>query len=179
MPAPHAGRRRTAKKLIEDGGVRRRRSSRAIHWLAWFVALNGLWLIFISAFDLAETVLGLVASAIAATAASAVRETRLVHFRPRARWVLAGWRLPWRTLVETGLVLRVLWLRVVRGRPIAGRFVIQPLRPGRDPDRAAARRAMFTIGASIAPNTYVVGIDQDADAALLHELVPEPPRPAP
>jgi multisubunit Na+/H+ antiporter MnhE subunit len=159
--------------------VRRRRSSRAIYWLAWFAVLNLLWLVFISAFDLAETVLGLVASAIAATAASAVRETRLVRFRPRARWILGGWRLPWRVIVETGLVLRVLWLRVVRGRPIAGRFVVQPLRPGRDPERDAARRALFTIGASIAPNTYVVGIDQDAEAALLHELVPEPARPEP
>ena len=62
---------------------------------------------------------------------------------------------------------------------LAGRFVVQPLRPGRDPERAAARRAVFTIGASIAPNTYVVGIDQEEQAALLHELVPERARPEP
>lgn len=162
--------------MIQDRGVRRRRSSRAVHWLAWCVALNVLWLVFISAFDAAETVLGLVASAVGATAASAVRETRLIHFHPRARWILAGWRIPWRMLVETGMVLHVLWLRIARGKPIAGRFVAQPFRLGRDADRAPARRALFTIGASIAPNTYVVGIDQDEEAALLHELAPQPPR---
>jgi multisubunit Na+/H+ antiporter MnhE subunit len=162
--------------VIQDRGVRRRRSSRAVHWLAWFAALNLLWLVFISAFDVAETLLGVVASAVAATAASAVRETRLIRFRPRARWILAGWRIPWRTLAETGLVLRVLWLRVLRGKPIAGRFVTQPFPLGRDPERDAARRALFTIGASIAPNTYVVGIDEDEHAALLHELAPQAAR---
>jgi hypothetical protein len=43
-------------------------------WLAWFAVLNGLWLVFISAWATEEAVLGLFAAAVAATAAEAVRE---------------------------------------------------------------------------------------------------------
>jgi hypothetical protein len=52
-------------------------------WLRWFVFLNVVWLALISGFDWAETILGRLASAIAATAATAVRQTRLVFFHPR------------------------------------------------------------------------------------------------
>jgi multisubunit Na+/H+ antiporter MnhE subunit len=153
--------------------VTTRRSAGAIRfWLGWFVALNILWLALISAFDVAETVLGLVASAVAASAAAVVREQRFVTFRPRARWLLESWRLPAAAVVDTALVFGVLWRRLARGQRIQGRFRTEPFRLGRDHERQAARRAVYTIGTSIPPNTYVVGIDEDEHTVLLHELVP-------
>jgi membrane-anchored protein YejM (alkaline phosphatase superfamily) len=47
---------------------------RVIGWLAWFAALNLLWLLLISAWIPEEEVLGLFAAAVAATAAEVVRE---------------------------------------------------------------------------------------------------------
>lgn len=141
-------------------------------WLGWFVVLNVLWLALISGFDVAETVLGVAASAIAATAATAVRHTRFVFFHPRPSWFLATWRLPWRTLIETVQVFGALWRRVVHGEPIRGRFRAEPFPPGRDEHRAPARRAVRTIAESVAPNTFVVGIDEDEHTVLVHELVP-------
>jgi hypothetical protein len=149
------------------------RSAGAIRfWLGWFVALNVLWLALISAFDVAETVLGLGASALAASAATAVRGQGFVTFRPRARWLLDSWRLPGAVVVETLVVFGVLWRRLVRGEPIRGRFRTEPFRLCRDHRRGAARRASYTIGTSIPPNTYVVGIDEEEHTALLHDLAP-------
>jgi hypothetical protein len=48
-----------------------------------------------------------------------------------------------------------------------------PHGPGDDPE-AAARRALATVGLSVAPNTVVVGIDAATDELLVHQLVPDP-----
>jgi multisubunit Na+/H+ antiporter MnhE subunit len=153
--------------------VTTRRSAGEIRfWLGWFVALNVLWLALISAFDVAETVLGLGASAVAASAATIVRRQRFVTFRPRARWLLGSWRLPAAAAIDTARVFGVLWRRLARGEPIHGRFRTEPFRLDRDHERRAARRAVYTIGASIPPNAYVVGIDEDEHTVLLHELTP-------
>jgi hypothetical protein len=141
-------------------------------WLGWFVALNVLWLAFISAFDLAETLVGVVAAAIAATAATVVGQQGLVTFRPRPRWLLGIWRLPWRAVTDTVVVFGALARRIFRGEPIHGRFRVERFRLAREADRREARRAVFTIGASIPPNAYVVGIDDEEHTVLLHELVP-------
>jgi hypothetical protein len=141
-------------------------------WLGWFVALNILWLALISAFDVAETVLGLGASAVAASAATVVRRQRFVTFRPRARWLIDSWRLPGEIVRDTLVVFGVLWRRLVRGERIQGRFRTEPFRLARDHRRQAARRAVYTIGASIPPNAYVVGIDEEEHTVLLHELAP-------
>ena len=71
-----------------SGGVSWARRVRL--WLVWFVGLNAVWLVLISAFVLEETLLGILASAVAATAAVAVGEQRPFRFRPRARWLLAA-----------------------------------------------------------------------------------------
>jgi hypothetical protein len=159
--------------------MRRRLRRNGRFWLGWFLALNVLWLAFISAFDVAETIFGVVASAIAATAATAVRQTGLVEFRPRVAWVLAIWRVGPRIFVETYELFMVLWRRIVGGEPIQGRFRSEPFRIGREARRAAARRAVRTIGESMAPNAYVVGVDEDRHEVLVHEIVTRPPRTPP
>lgn len=149
-------------------------------WFGWFIPLNLLWFVFIGGFDVAETIFGLFASAIAATAATAVRRTGLVEFRPRLMWLIAIWRVGPRIFVETYQLFMVLWRRIVRGEPIRGRFRTEPFRLGSDDRRTGARRAVRTIGESIAPNAYVVGIDDDHHEVLVHEILtarrPKPSR---
>jgi hypothetical protein len=158
-----------ARAASDTRGPRRRVAG----WLAWFAALNALWLVFISAWVLEEEILGLLAAAVGATAAEAVREQGVAGFRPRARWLLHARVLPWRAVRESVVVLSA-FARHVTGRgAVRGRFRVVPVALPDDPDEQAAKRALLTIGESFAPNAYVVTIDNRAGLMLLHELVTE------
>jgi multisubunit Na+/H+ antiporter MnhE subunit len=143
-------------------------------WIGWFVALNLLWLLLISSFVLAEEVLGLFASAVAATAAVAVGRQRLIRFRPRLGWVYAYRRLPLRAVRETGLVIGALLRQLAGGRPARGRFLAIPVSLPEDPDESASKRALLTAGESFPPNSYVLEIDTERSLMLVHRLIPEP-----
>ena len=144
--------------------------ARIVVWLAWFVVLNALWLVFIAAWVPAEEVLGLVAAAISATAAEAVREQGLARFRMRARWLLHLRGLPWRALVESVQVLWILARHVLRRAPVQGRFSVVPVALPNDPREQAAKRALLTAAESFAPNAYVLTIDTREGVMLTHEL---------
>jgi multisubunit Na+/H+ antiporter MnhE subunit len=145
--------------------------SRIVGWLVWFVLLNALWLVLIAAWVPAEEVLGLVASAIGATAAEAVREHGFSGFRPRARWLWQARVLPWRAVTESVQVLRILALHVTRRAPAHGRFRVVPVTLPDDRDERAAKRALLTAGESFAPNGFVLTIDTREGVMLTHELV--------
>lgn len=146
---------------------------RVARWLTWFVVLNLLWLLLISAWVLEEAILGLFAAAVAATAAEAVREQGVADFRLRTRWLRRATVLPWRTLRESRLVLAAL-ARQLRGRGrVRGRFRLVPVALPADPYEQAAKRAMLTAGESFAPNSYVLTIDTRKGLMLKHELLSE------
>lgn len=145
--------------------------ARIVGWLAWFAVLNVLWLVFIAAWVPAEEILGLVASAIAATAAEAVREHGLAGFRLRPRWLWHARVLPWRAVVESVQVLRILARHVTRKAPARGRFRVVSVALPADPREQAAKRALLTAGESFAPNAYVLTIDTREGVMLTHELV--------
>jgi multisubunit Na+/H+ antiporter MnhE subunit len=144
--------------------------ARIVGWLAWFAALNALWLVLIAAWVPEEEVLGLVAAAIAATAAEAVREQGLAQFRPRARWLWRAHVLPWRAVRETAQVLYILARHVTGRAPARGRFRVVPVSLPTDRSEQAAKRALLTAGESFAPNGYVLTIDTRKEVMLVHEL---------
>jgi multisubunit Na+/H+ antiporter MnhE subunit len=143
---------------------------RIVGWLAWFAVLNVLWLVFISAWDVEEEILGLFASAIAATAAEVVREQGLVGFRPRARWLWQVRLLPARSVRESVQVLGALARQLAGRGAVRGRFRLVEVSLPDDPDEAAAKRALLTAGESFAPNAYVIAIDPREHLMLVHEL---------
>jgi multisubunit Na+/H+ antiporter MnhE subunit len=142
-------------------------------WILWYVPLVGLWLLFVDTFALEEVLAGLVAAAVAATAADVVRAQDRVRFRMDPGWLRDLGRLPGQVLRDTWLVAVALW-RHLRGQPVEGSF--RALAFPREPDDAssAARRALVTSLVSLTPNTYVVGVEGDEGAMLVHQLVPEP-----
>lgn len=150
-----------------------RARGRIAAWLVWFAVLNLLWLVFISAWVLEEAILGLFASAVAATAAEAVREQGVAGFRLRVRWLWKVRVLPWRAVRESWLVLVILARRIAGRGPGRGRFRVIPVALPEDPDEQAAKRALLTAFESFAPNGYVVTIDNREGLMLVHELVPE------
>ncbi len=154
------------------------RLDQVIFWAVTWVILTGLYLLLVvDSIDMSELITGIVAAAVGATAATAVRSQRLVVFRPRLRWALGLWRLPLQATLDTGILVAVLWRRLVLRRPVGGSFRAVPFRAtGEDPE-AAARRAVAKGVGSFAPNTYVLDIDRDHELILVHQLVPEPNQP--
>jgi multisubunit Na+/H+ antiporter MnhE subunit len=163
-----------------DQGGRRghARTSFAKFWIAWYVSLVLLWLLFVDTFARSEVVLGLVAAAVAATAADLVRAQDLVRFRLELPWLGGLHRLPWQILGDCRLLAVALW-RQLTGRAVHGAFRALPFPRERDDARSAARRALVTGTVSLTPNTYVVGIEGDEGVMLVHQLVPEAANPVP
>jgi multisubunit Na+/H+ antiporter MnhE subunit len=149
-----------------------------VFWIISWVLLTSLYLLLvIDSIDVAELITGAVAAAAGATAATAVRSQRLVAFRPRPRWALGLWRLPLQALLDTGVLVIVLWRRLVLRRPVGGSFRAVPFRAAGEDPEAAARRAVAKGVGSFAPNTYVLDVDREHELILVHQLVPKPDRP--
>jgi hypothetical protein len=144
---------------------------RVAGWLGWFAVLNLLWLVLISAWLPEEAILGLFASAVAATAAEVVREQGVAGFRPRFRWLWRARVLPWRAVQESVLVTAALAREVTGRAHVAGAFHVVPVALPEDPHEQAAKRALLTAGESFAPNRYVLAIDNRNGLMLTHELV--------
>jgi multisubunit Na+/H+ antiporter MnhE subunit len=147
-------------------------------WFAWYVPLVVLWLAFVDTLDPAEVVVGLVAAAIAATAAELVRSQDLVRFRLELRWLRGLTQLPWQTARDCWLLTVALW-RHLTGHPARGRFRVVPFPSEADDASSAGRRALVTALVSVAPNTVVVGVEGQGGEMLVHQLVPEPGSPVP
>jgi multisubunit Na+/H+ antiporter MnhE subunit len=160
-----------------DPARSRPRSARAASWLAWAAASFVMWLLLTSTVRGSEMVVGAAVSTISATVADAVRRRAPIVFRPRLRWLRRAAGIPWRVVTETGLLLGVL-ARHVTGRERAqGAFLVAPFPSGAEDDpEAAARRALATVGLSVSPNSYVVGVDQKRGEMLVHQIVVDPER---
>jgi multisubunit Na+/H+ antiporter MnhE subunit len=141
-------------------------------WLVWWVVLLGLWLLLVTV-SIAELIAGMVAAAIGATAAEVVQAQGLVRFDPDPRWFLRVWKLPRSIVRDCWIVTAALW-RHLRGDEVNGGFRALPFHRGGDDARASARRALVVLAISVSPNSIVVGIDEDADLMLVHQLVPSP-----
>jgi multisubunit Na+/H+ antiporter MnhE subunit len=147
-------------------------------WIAWYVPLVILWLAFVDTLNPAEVALGLVAAAVAATAAELVRSQDLVRFRLELRWLRGLTQLPWQTARDCWLLTVALW-RHLTGHPARGRFRVVPFPSEADDASSAGRRALVTALVSVAPNTVVVGVEGQEGEMLVHQLVPEPGSPVP
>jgi multisubunit Na+/H+ antiporter MnhE subunit len=147
-------------------------------WILWYVPLFLLWLAFVGTLATAEVVLGLVAAAIAATAADLVRARDLVRFRLEWRWLRDLYQLPWQVLAGSRVLAVALW-RQLTGRQVSGAFRALPFPAEGDDAHAAGRRALVTGTVSLTPNAYVVGIEGNEGFVLIHQLVPEATHPIP
>lgn len=167
-------RRRLARRPDGDDTIVRQRQQHggAIGaWLVWWLLCAALWLALVDRVALGELLAGVVAAALGATAAVLVRRQRRVVIRPRARWLLRGWR-PALAMVRD---LRPLALTLVQ-RGILRRGGGGPVHelsyrgPGDDPSGHAFDVLTATYG-SLAPNTIVLDVDREAGTLTAHQLV--------
>jgi hypothetical protein len=81
-------------------------------------------------------------------------------------------RLPRDVLVDTWRMTALLVRSLIRREPIKGSFRIVSFREGLEGDpRAQARRAVAAWLGTISPNTYVIGVDEEHDVVVLHQLI--------
>jgi multisubunit Na+/H+ antiporter MnhE subunit len=138
----------------------------------WWAICMGLWMLLVFKTQPAEIALGALAAALAATGAELVRSRGYAPFSPDLRWsrVLLG--LPRAVLVETWRMALLLAAHFLRGRPIEGSFRIVHFPCGpRDDARDQARLAVSQWLGGVSPNTYVLGIDERRNVAVVHQLI--------
>jgi multisubunit Na+/H+ antiporter MnhE subunit len=145
------------------GGGGRRGEVRA--WLAWWAILTALYVVLVDSRRLEELVAAVVVGALGATASVLVRRGREVVLRPRPADVAAELR----TLLSWPRDVALLAMALVRRPP--GEVVETPFEATSDDPRDAARRALAVAGRSLAPNTIVIGIDEERGVLVSHQLV--------
>jgi hypothetical protein len=147
----------------------------ALRWAFWWVASMLLWLALTATTKLQEAIVGAGAAAIAATALSVVRSGAGPLIRLRVRWLLPAWRVPVFVVRDAGLVFAALARQVAgRGAP-RGSYRHVPLAIPREPGLAAGKELLVTLGLSVSPNTFVLGVDADEGDLVVHQLVPRRP----
>jgi multisubunit Na+/H+ antiporter MnhE subunit len=144
-------------------------------WFLRWALFAGLWLALTDTRVAPELVTGAVTAAIGATLAGLVtrpgppRTVRnslgLIGLGPR-RLAFPLLRL----VPDTALLTAALWRRLARRERVRGSFREAP-QPRQEQLRTAAGRAFLEIWGSLAPNRYVVGVDDERRIVLVHELV--------
>jgi multisubunit Na+/H+ antiporter MnhE subunit len=149
-------------------------AQRVAFWLAWWAFTYVLWLLLVFKTEPAEFVAGAIAAAAAATGAELVRSRGYAPFAPDLAWSWSLMRLPREVVVDTWRMATLLVRHFLRGEPIAGVFRTVRFPTGSEDDpRAQALRAVAGWLGSVSPNTYVIGIDERHNVALIHQLISE------
>ena len=129
------------------------------------------WVILDDSIALDELLAGAGAAALAATLAELVGHQAATRFRMRAGWVVPALGLPGQVVRDTVVVFAALWRRLAHGEQPPSGFREIPARFGDDSDEGVTRRVLLVGGRSLAPNTFVLGIDRERNVMVVHQLV--------
>jgi multisubunit Na+/H+ antiporter MnhE subunit len=130
--------------------------------LSWAV-LFGLWQLYVGQTTTQTTIAGAIAAGVAVGVGALLSRLGLYRFGFDPRRLRRAATLPWDVVRDFGVVT----LALTRGRP-KGAFLEVDV-----PARTAGDRALVGLLGSIAPNAYVVDVDRERGAALVHELDPK------
>ncbi len=153
---------------------RRRRvpaARRVGSWLVWWTLLMSFWVILDNSLATDELLAGAGAAALGAFLAELVSYQAATRFRMRIEWLAPALGLPGQVARDTVIVFAALWRRLAHGQEPPSGFRELPVRYGGDTAEDKTRRALLVGGQSVAPNTFVLGIDQDRDVMIVHQLV--------
>jgi multisubunit Na+/H+ antiporter MnhE subunit len=148
---------------------------RVIAWLTWWVVLMSLWVAVDDSFESDELLVGAGVAAAAALLAELVSDQSEVRLRIRAAWLPRALRLPGQVVQQTFLVFAALAKTLfIKAPPPRGRFRERPVSYGDDTPLGETRRVLLTAAMSLAPNEFVLGIDEERGVMITHQLVEEP-----
>lgn len=140
-------------------------------WLVWWAILMAFWVIIDYSINRDELLAGAAAAALGAFLAELACYQAGVRFRVRARWLLPALVLPGQVVRDTLIVFGALARLLVRGEQPDSGFREIPTRFGDDSPAAVTRRVLLVGGRSVAPNTFVAGIDKGREVMVVHQLV--------
>lgn len=144
---------------------------RAGSWLVWWVLMMSFWIMLDDSIRSDELLAGAAAAALAALLAEVVTYQAATRFRMRIEWLAPALTLPGQLVHDMVVVYGALWRRLVRGEQPPSAFIELPTRFGDDSAEGVTRRVLLVGGTSVAPNTFVLGIDKETDVMVVHRLV--------
>jgi multisubunit Na+/H+ antiporter MnhE subunit len=144
---------------------------RVVAWLVWWVLLMSFWVILDNSIELDELLAGAGAAALGATLAEVVSYQSGTRFRMRIEWVVPALGLPLQVASDTVTVFLALWRRLATGQEPSSGFLALPVRYGADSAEGTTRRVLLVGGRSVAPNTFVLGLDKERGVMIVHQLV--------
>jgi multisubunit Na+/H+ antiporter MnhE subunit len=146
-------------------------------WLVWWSILMAFWVIIDYSVNRDELLAGAAAAALGAFLAELACYQAGVRFHLRARWLVPALALPGQVVRDTLIVFCALARRLLRGEQPDSGFREIPTRFGDDSPTAVTRRFLLVGGRSVAPNTFVAGIDSGREVMVVHQLVVNEGRP--
>ena len=144
---------------------------RVATWLAWWVLLMSLWVAVDDSLQFDELLAGAGAAALAALAAEIASHQAATRLAIRPAWLARALRLPGEVAHDTYTVFAALGRTLVTRKPPKGSFRELPVRYGDGTPLGVTRRVLLTGAYSLAPNKFVLGLDEDRDVMVVHELV--------
>lgn len=142
-------------------------------WLVRWVLMMSFWVMIDDSVNTDELLAGAGAAALAALLAELITYQAATRFRMRIEWLVPALSLPGQVVRDTVTVYAALWRRLVRGEQPPSAFLEVPVRFGDDTPEGVTRRTLLVGGTSVAPNTFVLGIDRDRGVMVVHRLVAE------
>jgi multisubunit Na+/H+ antiporter MnhE subunit len=140
-------------------------------WVTWWVLLMSFWVAADDSIATDELLAGAGAAAIAAFLAELVSYQAATRLRMRIEWAAAALRLPGQVARDTVIVFAALWRQLARREQPPSGFRELPARYGDDTAAGKTRRALLVGEGSVAPNSFVLGIDRDRSVMVVHQLV--------
>jgi multisubunit Na+/H+ antiporter MnhE subunit len=140
-------------------------------WLVWWVLLMSFWVILDNSVEPDELLAGAGAAALGAFLAEVAFYQAATRFRMRIGWVVPALSLPGQVASDTAIVFAALWRRLVRGEQPRSGFRQVPVRYGSDTAEGETRRVLLVGGKSVAPNSFVLGLDAERAVMVIHQLV--------
>lgn len=151
---------------------------RVVAWsLGWCFAA-ALYLLLIDITDLPELLVGAGAAVLAATGLELAREQGIVGESIRFGWLLRVPRVLLRVPADIAVVSLAALRATVDRDGARGGFRSVPFACGEEQELETGRRALAEAFGSLAPNTFVVGIDAERELIVAHQLRPTSDRQA-
>lgn len=140
-------------------------------WVVWWVLLMSFWVVLDDSIAVDELLAGAGAAALGAFLAELIGHQAATRFRMRIEWLVPALSLPVQVARDTVIIFGALWRRLAHGTPPPSGFREVPARYGADTAEDRTRRALLIGGRSVAPNSFALGIDEERDVMVIHQLV--------
>jgi hypothetical protein len=131
-----------------------------------------LYLLLIDITDLPELLVGAGAAVLAATGLELAREQGIVGERLRLGWLRRAYRPLLRVPRDVVTVSVVALRALIKRDATVGKFRAIHFESSVDAPQELGRRALAEAAGSVAPNTFVVGVDPERKMLLAHQLKP-------